>query len=214
MTLVSMQPMTHPTVLLHTHALCGPAEAGVLRTPLTFDITPGLTAITGDEGVGKSMLLRVLCGQVAPHAGRVTPGEASSLDTCALDTCCLDLRLPDDDAHTPRDVWQRLQGAFAQWDAPLLQALAEALQLTPHLDKPLFQLSTGSRRKVGLAASLASGATVVALDQPWVALDMASIHVLRDVLREAAAHPSRAWLVADYEADPTLPWRQVITLSR
>jgi ABC-type multidrug transport system ATPase subunit len=204
--------MTHPTVLLHAHALCGPAEAGVLQTPLTFDISPGLTAITGDEGVGKSLLLRLLCGLAQPHAGQVTPMDTRGSGAPTLDTCCLDLRLPDDDAHTPREVWQRLQGTFAQWDEPLLQALAEALQLTPHLNKPLFQLSTGSRRKVGIAASLASGATVVALDQPYVALDMASIHVLRDVLREAAAHPSRAWLVADYEADPTLPWRQVIAL--
>jgi len=50
------------------------------------------------------------------------------------------------------------------------------------------------------------------LDQPWMALDLASIHVLRALLREAADSPDRAWVIADYEADPTLPWGQVIQL--
>jgi ABC-type Mn2+/Zn2+ transport system ATPase subunit len=38
---------------------------------------------------------------------------------------------------------------------------------------------------------LASGATVTLLDQPFAALDLASIGILKDFLNEAAKHPSR-----------------------
>jgi hypothetical protein len=50
------------------------------------------------------------------------------------------------------------------------------------------------------------------LDQPYAALDMASIRVLRTFLQDMANHTRRSWVVADYEADASLPWRQVIAL--
>ena len=198
-----MRAMTNPyPALLHARGLCAAADMHVLQAPLDLDIEPGLVAITGDEGVGKSLLLHWLAGLAKPAAGSVS----------LVDACCLNLALPEDDAHTPREVWQRLRAHFANWNDALLHALIDALDLTPHLDKALFQLSTGSRRKVGIAASLASGATLVCLDQPWMSLDMAAIRVLREFLHDMAQHPSRAWIVADYEADPTLPWRQIIAL--
>jgi ABC-type multidrug transport system ATPase subunit len=80
------------------------------------------------------------------------------------------------------------------------------------VDKQLFMLSRGSRRKVGLIACLASGADIVCLDQPTVALDQASIQVLREFLNDVADLPERTWVVADYEADPALPWTHEIRL--
>jgi hypothetical protein len=46
-----------------------------------------------------------------------------------------------------------------------------------------------------------------------VALDLASIEVIRDFLSDVSDHPSRTWVVADYEADSALPWKQIITLD-
>ena len=57
----------------------------------------------------------------------------------------------------------------------VLQHLIQAFELTPHLEKPLYMLSTGSKRKVWLAAAFASGAAVTLLDQPFAALDKASV---------------------------------------
>jgi len=82
------------------------------------------------------------------------------------------------------------------------------------MEKPLYMLSTGSRRKVALLTLLASGAAVVCLDQPYTALDMASVGALRDYLKTQAAHPHRTWVVADYVADAQLPWCMVVQLAR
>lgn len=186
----------HPCVW-SVRDLRGPVN-GPQADGLNLDIPAGLSAITGGEGRGKTWLLRQLCGD-AP--GRV-PGA-----------CHLDLHLPDDDARTPEQVWQSLRPLFPHWDTDLQAALAQALDLDPHQDKALYMLSTGSRRKVGLVATLASGATLTGLDQPYMALDMASVEVLRSFLSDAAEQTDRAWLVADYEADAALPWASVIDLG-
>lgn len=163
------------------------------RTGDLLPLPPGLVAVTGDEGAGKTSLLRGLGNNPA--------------------ALWLDLSLPGQDDQTPPQVWDALRQRCPLWDAPLQQDLIDALGLAPHLGKTLSMLSTGSRRKVALAGLLASGATVTCLDQPYAALDAASAAVVRDFLAEAAEHISRTWVVADYEADARLPWRRRVALG-
>jgi ABC-type multidrug transport system ATPase subunit len=59
-------------------------------------------------------------------------------------------------------------------------------------------LSTGSRRKLGLVAAAASGATLTLLDTPYGGLDAPSSRVLSQLLAEAAQGTQRAWVVADH----------------
>ena len=174
--------------------------------PLPNPLPCGLIAVTGGERSGKTSFLRRLTGDLPglPEA----PGE-----TPHPDATWLDLRLPAQDGETPQQVWHALQALSPKWNAPLHDELTEALGLQPHLDKKLFMLSTGSRRKVALAGLLACGTTVTCLDQPFAALDAASIKVISAFLHDMAQHPTRTWVVADYEADARLPWRLVISLD-
>ncbi|MEY8877526.1 MAG: hypothetical protein AB9M60_13530, partial [Leptothrix sp. (in: b-proteobacteria)] len=64
---------------------------------------------------------------------------------------------------------------------------------------PLFMLSTGSRRKVGLVAAAASGAALTLVDNPFAALDAPARQLWLQVLSEAAADRTRAWVVADHD---------------
>jgi ABC-type multidrug transport system ATPase subunit len=84
--------------------------------------------------------------------------------------------------------------------------------MAQHRHKPLYMLSTGSRRKVGLIAALASGASVTLLDQPFSALDQRSVLTIKAFLKEAAHAATRAWIVADYEAPNDLPLARVLQL--
>ena len=163
------------------------------RTDDLLPLPPGLVAVTGDEGAGKTSLLRRL-----------------GADPAGL---WLDLSLPGNDDQTPPQVWDALRQRCPLWGVPLQQDLIDALGLAPHLGKTLSMLSTGSRRKVALVGLLASGATVTCLDQPFAALDAASAAVIRDFLAEAAGHTSRTWVVADYEADARLTWRRRVALG-
>lgn len=158
----------------------------------THPLPTGLVAVTGEEGSGKTHLLRRIGEQ---------PGAL-----------WLDLSLPGRDDQLAEQVWDQLRKTCAVWDSQLQRDLADALDLRAHLGKKLFMLSTGSRRKVALVGLLASGATVTCLDQPFAALDAASVRILREFLTDVADHASRTWVVADYEADARLPWRRHIRL--
>lgn len=165
-------------------------------------LPPGLVAVTGEEGVGKTRLLRGLAGDPALRPEQMPCPDAHWID----------LALPGQDDLKPHQVWDALRRRWPRWDLALQADLAQALRLEPHLDKKLSMLSTGSRRKVALVGLLASGATVTCLDQPFAALDAASAAVVREFLAEAAGHASRTWVVADYEADRRLPWRRHIVI--
>jgi energy-coupling factor transporter ATP-binding protein EcfA2 len=60
---------------------------------------------------------------------------------------------------------------------------------------------------------LASGAALMLLDEPFAALDKASIGFVLDLLEEAAASSTRAWVLADYQPPPGVPLAAVIDLG-
>ncbi len=168
------------------------------------NLSCGLVALTGPEGSGKTAYQQALC--------KPAPGTSAGTCTPQRRAVWLDLGLPGLDQQTPSDFWRAHQSHWTDWHKPLQSDLVQALQLSEHVHKQLFMLSRGSRRKVGLVAILASGASISCLDQPYAALDLASIEVIRAFLSDMAEHTSRTWLVADYEADSGLPWRQHIQL--
>ncbi|MGV0959919.1 MAG: ATP-binding cassette domain-containing protein [Limnohabitans sp.] len=190
--------------LLQTHALSGGLGALPRIVDLNHSWSAGVHAICGDEGTGKTTLLRLLAGDLPPMSGSVStpPGGVFWLD----------LQGAEHDQRTVQACWDGLRQRYPGWRDDLLQDLAEALDMHQHRHKRLNMLSTGSRRKVMVLAALASGATVTLLDQPFVALDLKSIGVIQAFLLEAAEHPSRAWIVADYEAPGDVPLASVVSL--
>ena len=178
---------------------CGPIQH------VSFAWPPGVSWVCGDEGKGKTTLLRLLAGDVQPTAGQVLIPEGGVF--------WVDLQDAAHDTTTVQASWDALRAHYPRWNQDLLQDLAEELDMTQHLDKRLNMLSAGSRRKVMVGAALASGATVTLLDQPFAALDLASVRVIHEFLQEAAELPSRAWIVADYEAPTHLPLASVLNLD-
>jgi len=106
-----------------------------------------------------------------------------------------------------------LRGDDADFDAAEWQALVDGFALTPHLDKPMYMLSTGSKRKVWLAAALASARALTLLDEPTGALDAASINCLmRALARISERQRDRAIVVASAEQLDRVPLAGVIAL--
>lgn len=198
--------MDHAVVLSVTGLTgpAGPAAAQPLLDALHFDIPAGVTALTGDEGTGKTSLLRLLAGDLTAVSG--------SVSVAPDDVFWVDLQGAEHDQTTVQACWDALSPRYPRWNEALLQDLADELDMTQHRSKRLEMLSSGSRRKVMVIAALASGATVTLLDQPFAALDLKSIRAIKDFLREAAEHPSRAWVVADYEAPDDLPLASIVHL--
>lgn len=209
--------LTSASAVLQASALCfayPQSPAPGLFKALSLALPAGVTLLTGEESCGKTTLLKVLAGTLGAtgdlriQSVSLAQNRAGYLRRVAwLDPFATAL-----DHCTARQIFTDGAQGHEGWEAGALQAHIEGLSLAPHLDKSLDKLSTGSRRKVLLAATLAAGCAVTLLDQPFMALDRPSIDYLQDVLRAAAAHPARALLLADYDAPPGVPLAAVIRL--
>jgi ABC-type multidrug transport system ATPase subunit len=203
------------TPLMEVKGLNGGPDTLLLFKDLDLCLPAGVSALLGDEGSGKTSLLRLLSGDWVAKSGelRVLGVDLPLSAPKPGWVFWTDLRLPMNDEQTPGQCWDAFAKNWPAWSEATQNALVKTLQLTPHLDKRLNMLSTGSRRKVGLVAALASGAKVTLLDQPFVSLDQASIRVLQDTLTELGRDPQKAYWIADYEKPAEVPLAAVWALS-
>jgi heme exporter protein A len=121
--------------------------------------------IRGANGSGKSTLLRCVAG-LLPLAGgamQVTGSLALTDEGVALDS--------DQSLEDALRFWARLDGAS---NAGLERAL-ETLDLVPLAELPVRMLSQGQRRRGSLARTIASGAQIWLLDEPYNGLDQTSV---------------------------------------
>ncbi len=207
---------THQVAQLQVDGLCFAYPQRALFSSFSACIVPGLTLVRGGDGSGKTTLLRLLAGALPAQAGQLRLGGVSlqsDADAYQRQIFWVDPKTSALDGVSAQDYFTSLSGRYPSFDAPLVLELSQALSLTPHLDKPLYMLSTGSKRKVWLAAAFASGAALTLLDAPFSALDLASVRRVMALLDAASTHPTRAWVLADHEAPSDLMLTQVIELD-
>ena len=192
-------------------------EGGARLADWSAGFGAGLSLLVDEEGATTAPLLRVLAGEVAPRAGTVRWGEVDVQvwrEQAPGGIFWRDPRAPWPEI-SPQQWADELAARYATWRADDWQRHVQGLALQEHLRKEMFRLSTGSKRKVLLAAALASGAPLTLIDEPEAALDNASIRYLREALGEEARRAGetrRVWVVANYEPMADVPWGQTIRL--
>jgi len=169
---------------------------------LSFTLEQGGAAlVTGPNGVGKSSLIRLAAGLLAPAAGRITGDAPRALLT---EQSSLDEELPLARALA---FWARLDGT-----AGSVAAALDALSLNDLADIPVRLLSTGQRRRAAIARVIASGAPLWLLDEPANGLDKAALGLLETAIATHRASGG-AILVASH-TPITLPDAIAVDLSQ
>ncbi|WP_345798028.1 ATP-binding cassette domain-containing protein [Castellaniella sp. MT123] len=169
---------------------------------LTHTFSPGCVALCEEDSTGKSSLLGIIAGAIAPDAGDVwidghslarTPRQAKARLAYVPDDC---LAFP---SQTGRGL---LEHVALEKNAPLNDAvldLAYRLGLEPHLDKRFEQMSTGTRRKVFLTAAALGDPAVIVADGPSNGLDAQARAVLADQFKVWSQ--DRVVLFASHDAE-------------
>jgi iron complex transport system ATP-binding protein len=166
---------------------------------LSFTAPAGsITVLLGPNGAGKSTALKAVLGllplwegtvRLAGHDGQtLTARERARLCAYVPQHSALEAPLPVREvvahgryAHAP--------GPFARPGPAEHAHIESAMARTDTLalaERPFSGLSYGERRRVLLARALATGASVLLLDEPTAALDVGHALALLDVLREVA----------------------------
>ncbi|MGY0711290.1 phosphonate ABC transporter ATP-binding protein [Azospirillum argentinense] len=172
----------------------------VLRD-VSLMIPQGLvTAVVGRSGVGKTTLLGVLNGLVAPERGTVTVAGIGPLDdaealarhrrrtaTVFQDHALIDrLTALDNVLLGLADTRHPLSPL--PWPRALRRRAAEALDLVGLLPRALVRagrLSGGERQRVGIARALIREPNLLLGDEPFASVDPALVAHLGRVLRQA-----------------------------
>lgn len=139
---------------------------------MNFALAPGDAAlVTGPNGAGKSSLIRIAAGLLSPASGRV---EGEGVRALLSEASALD---PELTLAAALGFWAGIDGCRAA----VTQAL-EAVGLSEIANVPVRFLSTGQRRRAGLARVVAGGAPVWLLDEPANGLDTVSVAQLAELI--------------------------------
>lgn len=170
-----------------------------------FDLMPGeILAVIGDNGAGKSSLIKALSGAVRPDAGQIfLNGEQVSFDSpldargagieCVYQTLAVSPALSiADNMFMGRELRKPgLMGRiFRQLDRPRMEAFAReklselGLMTIQDINQPVETLSGGQRQGVAVARAAAFGSKVIILDEPTAALGVKESRRVLDLIRD------------------------------
>jgi iron complex transport system ATP-binding protein len=169
-----------------------------------------VVALLGPNGSGKSTLLRVALGQLAPGGGAVRWDGRDVRQWSRRELARRVAYLPQSPTaepdHRATDVLRLGRapywGAFgleSPRDAQVVAEVADTLQLTDLLDRPMDHLSGGQRQRVFLGRCLAQEPAALLLDEPTTFLDLRHQVDLLQLLRRLATERSVAVLMASHD---------------
>lgn len=155
-------------------------DGRVLVRGLSFTLSPGdRMALIGEEGNGKSTLLRFLAN---PHAVETYCEAEGRVEAHGGRIGYLEQDMPPEDKQRPvRAFFENVD----VYDNGLLRELGLAPEWLQS-DRPAGTLSGGEKVKLRLAALLATGPDVLLLDEPTNDLDLPSLEWMEGFLRRTA----------------------------
>jgi ATP-binding cassette subfamily F protein 3 len=165
----------------HVLELCGVAKSygtTVVYESLDFTVERGQRiAFVGENGAGKSTILKMLAGVLPFEKGKRTLGHGVTLHYFAQHQA--------ETLNPEHTILESLAEVSTQAEMNFLRGIAGAFLFSGQdQKKPIKALSGGERNRVALARMLVEPANTLLLDEPTNHLDPASVDILTDALTE------------------------------
>lgn len=177
----------------------------VVLDDISFGVpTGGITVLLGQNGVGKSTLLRCVNG-LCPYTGTILLGDTALSGMPAREKARQIGILPQALPSTPfpvqtlvelgRNPYVGVGGRLSPQDRTQVARAIEYTHVRPFLDRSVDTLSGGERCRVFLAMLVAQDPAVFLLDEPFAALDAPSRRQFYALLRVLADMEDKTLLV-------------------
>lgn len=162
------------------------------KTPVFNDINlsfpqGAIYGLLGENGVGKTTLLKIICGLQRPSMGSCTVDGLTSYDRLPAMLQRI-VFLPDEvtlpDNATPQKYVDELSPFYPTFSQGTFLHLMQELEVEP--DRKFREMSFGQQKKSLIAASLSLGTDYVLLDEPTNGLDIPSKAQFRSILSKIA----------------------------
>ena len=182
-----------------------------------------LVALIGENGSGKTSLVKVLSGNIEPNKGSVFIADRNihSLTPFELAHCIsvvytspvsvMNMKVFDVVA-IGRTPYLNSLGTLNQKDREEIIKALESVGVLHLLDKDLVTLSDGERQRVMIAKALAQDTPIILLDEPTAHLDVKNRVLLLKLLRDLAVITSKAILISTHELEVALKLADTIWL--
>lgn len=149
-----------------------------------------ITALVGANGAGKSTLIQGMMGMLRPVAGRVICSVPKERRAWLPQQLALDLTFPMSvEELVMTGSWPShgaLKGYCARHYRRGREVMAR-LGISHLAHRPLGELSGGQRQRALIGRTLMQEAELLLLDEPFANVDIETVEVLMNVLREMAS---------------------------
>ena len=188
----------------------------VVKSGITLEALPSeLVAIIGENGVGKSTLLKTLGGFLPPIEGKLTIGEKSVHEYQEKELAKIlsyvsteQIRVPNLNVYDlvslgryPHTNWF---GKLMTEDRLLIEEAIVAVGLQGFEDRLVNNLSDGERQKVMIARALAQDTPIIILDEPTAFLDLSNKFELVHILQQLARTKGKTILFSTHDLTTAL----------
>lgn len=173
----------------------------------------GNLLIIGENGTGKTTLLRFLSGNLCPDGGTILIG-GRTLDQLEPRTVCY-VPQQQDSVMFPLSVEEIIGLGIKKSEKHPEQIIKNAMVRTEceYLHGRSFStLSGGEKQKVSIARCLAQNAQVLLLDEPTSALDDTSRDMVKNILQSLSVKeiPTIITVTHDREFAQALGWKSLV----
>ncbi|MCL2418335.1 MAG: ABC transporter ATP-binding protein [Conexibacteraceae bacterium] len=162
---------------------------------LSLTVADGETvAVVGPSGCGKTTLLELICGLQRPDSGVVRSDPAALMPQ-------RDLLLPWLSALDNATLALRVQRVARQQAREQALPWLERFGLSGFEQTPPYELSAGMRQRVAFLRTLLAGKPVLALDEPFAALDAITRAEMQGWLAAVLASEPRTVVLVTHDVE-------------